>query len=158
MTIQQIIYLLSISFQLSGALILIFFCWGNIERKVLNKVFPANSVMERNDDNKVVISRDKLFRAYKEVWLNRIAFILLGLGYLLSVFGSNEGINLWLGFILLIIGSVVIMMIGNKIATIIAKRVSTYDKEYEYEELCSKIDVEVSTNILPNEINELLKN
>lgn len=157
MTIQQIIYLLSISFQLSGALILIFFCWGNIEQKVLSKVFSANSIMERNYENKVTIKRDKLFRAYKEVWLNRTAFILLGLGYLLGVFGSNEGSNLWFSCILLMFGSVVMMIIGNKIATIIAKKASTHDKEYDYEDLCSKIDVTVSTNIINDEIDELLK-
>lgn len=68
---EQLIYLLSLSLQVSGALILILFCWGNTERRVLNTIYSATSTIHREDDNTVIISKDKLYKAHKEVLLNR---------------------------------------------------------------------------------------
>ena len=92
MSCLQLIFLLSIALQVSGALILIIFCWGNTERRILNTIYPANASIHREDDNTVIISRDKLIKAHKNVLHNRTAFILIGFGYLSSLFGSNEGI------------------------------------------------------------------
>lgn len=47
---QQLIYLLSLSLQVTGALILIIYCWGNTERCILNKIYPGNTVMHREDN------------------------------------------------------------------------------------------------------------
>lgn len=67
MSWPNIIYFISIALQVSGALILILFCWGNTERRVLNTIFPANTSVHREDDDTVIISKEKLFKAHKEI-------------------------------------------------------------------------------------------
>ena len=120
MNCMQMIYLISIALQVSGALILILFCWKN-------------------------------------VLLNRTAFILIGLGYLLSIFGVNEGICAWKGLVIVVVASVVIVAIGVFAIHTIAKTCNRKDRIYQYEELCSKLDSDVATNMIYSEIDEAFK-
>lgn len=67
MSWPNILYFISIALQVSGALILILFCWGNTEKRVLNTIFPANTSVHREDDDTVIISKDKLFNAEQRI-------------------------------------------------------------------------------------------
>ena len=151
----QVVFLISLALQVSGALILILFCWGNTERRVLNTIFSATSSVHREDDNTVIVSRDKLIRAHKNVLLNRTAFILIAIGYLLSLFGSNEGIIAWIGLIIVLLMSAILVAIGVLTVRIIAKVCNRKDKVYPFEELCSKLDNDVVTNMIKSEIDEI---
>ena len=157
MNLPHFFFLISISFQLSGALILIFFCWGKTNHKILNMIYPSNSTFERDDNDMVKISKDKLCRANKEVLLNRTAFIFIGLGYLLSVFGTNEGLCPWHGLLFVIVMSIFMMCIGYIIAHFIAKASNKMDRSYHYDELCSIIDVDVATNMTIKEVDEIIQ-
>ena len=77
MNYDQLIYFMSLALQVSGALILIIFCWGNTEHRVINTIYPANSSVHREDDDTVIISKEKLFKAHKTVLLNRNAFVFI---------------------------------------------------------------------------------
>lgn len=154
MNYSQVLYLLSLSLQVSGALILILFCWGNTERRVLNTIFSANANVHREDDDTVIISREKLVRAHENVLLNRTAFILIAIGYLISLFGSNEGICAWVGLITVLIASAILVFIGVMTVRFIAKVCNRKDKVYPFEELCSKLDNDVVTNAIDSEIDE----
>lgn len=154
MSLQQILYTVSVLFQLSGALILIFFCWGKTEHKMLKTIFPANVSMKRNENNKVIISKKNLRKAYTEVWLNRIAFIFLGLGYGINIFSNSEGIVPWIGFLIVVLGSIILMYFGNIIANSIAKKHSKCDAEYDFKELCLILNTDVVTNITNKEIDQ----
>ena len=79
---------------------------------MLNSIFPANTSVHREEDNTVIISKEKLFKAHKEILLNRYAFIFIGAGYLLNMFGKNEGLNPWIGLAVVITGSVIIVIVG----------------------------------------------
>lgn len=151
----QVVFLISLALQVSGALILILFCWGNTERRVLNTIFSATSSVHREDDNTVIISRGKLIRAHKNVLLNRTAFILIAIGYLLSLFGSNEGIIAWIGLIIVLLMSTILVAIGVLTVHVIAKVCNRKDKVYPFEELCSKLDNDVVTNMIKSEIDEI---
>ena len=157
MSCEQLIYLLSLSLQVSGALILILFCWGKTERRVLNTIYSATSTIHREDDNTVIISKEKLYNAHKEVLLNRNAFIFIAVGYLLSLFGTSDGICQWVGFIIVLITSAVLVGIGVFLAHIIAKVSNKQDRRYEFEDLCSKLDKEVDTNMIKSDIDEICK-
>lgn len=152
---QQMIYILSLSFQLSGALMLIFCCWKDIDSLVLNRIFSANVVVERNDHNEVVVNRDKLFKAYKAVLKDRIAFILMALGYLLNVFSSNDNLNPWFGLVLIIIVGLIVMWIGNRIVVSLANKRSMENGEYDFDQLESNIEGDVFTPISDKEIDDL---
>ena len=150
-----IIYLLSLALQVSGALILIIFCWGNTERRILNTIYAVNTSVHREEDNKVIVERDKLIKAHKEILLNRIAFIFIGGGYLFSVFGSNKGIYPWTGLIIVIVASLVLMAVGVCLANVFAKICNRQDKIYSFEDLSSKIDGDLTTNIIKSEIDDI---
>ena len=156
MNYMQFVSLLSVDLQVSGALILIFFSWGNTERRVLNTIFPANANVHRDDDDTVVISMGKLFKAHKEILLNRMAFIFICAGYLLSLFGDNDGICVCMGLIVVLIMSVAFMGIGWLTAYLIAKLSNRNDRIYSYEEFCSKVDNDVVTNYTKAEIEKFL--
>lgn len=155
MNLDQVIYLLSLALQVSGALILIIFCWGNTERRVLNTIFSANANVHREDDDTVIISREKLVEAHKNVLLNRTAFILIAIGYLISLFGSNDGICAWMGLIKVLISSAILVAIGVMTVRFIAKACNKKDKVYPFEELCLKLDNDVVTNAIQSEIDEI---
>ena len=156
MSWPNILYFISIALQVSGALILILFCWGNTEKRVLNTIFPANTSVHREDDDTVIISKDKLFKAHKEILLNRNAFLFIGAGYLLSLFGDNDGICVCMGLIVVLIMSVAFMGIGWLTAYLIAKMSNRNDRIYSYEEFCSKVDNDVVTNYTKAEIEKFL--
>ena len=146
MACLQIIYLLSLSLQVTGALILIIFCWGNTERCVLNAIYPANTAMHREEDNTVIIRKEKLYKAHYQVLLNRNAFIFIGAGCLLGLFGSNVGINPWLGFLVVAIVSAILLGTVVLVSRLIARHCNKEDKIYPYEELKSKLDSDILTN------------
>ena len=155
MNYPQIFFLLSISFQLSGALTLIIFCWGNTEKRVLRLVYPVNTIITRGDDNMVKVNKEKLREAHKEVLLNRIAFISLGLGYFLSVFSTTNGVNPYWGVLIVVVVSCLWTGKGVFIAHIIAVVCNKEDRKYSYEELTSIIDKDIATNITNSEIDEI---
>lgn len=157
MNCMQFVFLISVALQVSGALILILFCWGNTERCLLNTIYPANSNIHREENDTVIISKEKLVNAHKKVLLNRTAFILIGIGYLLNLFGSNEGICAWEGLIIVLVASVILVAVGVMAIHIIAKQCNRKDRVYPYEEFCSKVDSEIVTNVTEAEIDEIFK-
>ena len=124
---------------------------------MLNSIFPANTSVHREEDNTVIISKEKLFKAHKEILLNRYAFIFIGAGYLLNMFGKNEGLNPWIGLAVVITGSVIIVIVGVLLAHLYAKYCNRCDRRYGFEDFCSKLDNDISTNFIDSEIKELFK-
>ena len=152
----QIIYLLALSLQVTGALILIIFCCGNTERCVLNAIYPANTEMHREENNTVIIRKEKLYKAHYQVLLNRNAFIFIGAGCLLSLFGSNDGINPWLGLIVVALVSALFVGAVAGVVHLIARHCNKEDKIYPYEELCSKLDSDILTNATLEECRSII--
>lgn len=157
MSWPNILYFISIALQVSGALILILFCWGNTERRVLNTIFPANTSVHREDDDTVIISKEKLFKAHKEILLNRYAFIFIGAGYLLNLFGESEGLNPWIGLAVVLAGSIIIGGVGVLVAHFYARCRNRCDRRYEFDDLCSKLDNDITTNYIDSEIDEIFE-
>ena len=102
----------------------------------------------------MIISKEKLVRAHKNVLLNRTAFILIAIGYLISLFGSNDGICAWVGLIIVLIASAILVAIGVMTVHFIAKACNRKDRVYPFDELCSKLDNDVVTNAIDSEIDE----
>ena len=154
---EQMIYLMSLALQVSGALILIIFCWGNTEHRVLNTIYPANSSVHREDDDTVVISKEKLFKAHKALLLNRNGFVFIALGYLISLVGSSESVHPWSGLAIVMTASIVLVVVGVSASHLIAKLCNRRDRVYRYENLCSKLENDVSANYIKSELEEMFK-
>ena len=151
---DQMIYLLSLALQVSGALILIFYYWGNTERRVLNIIFPANSSMHREDDNTVIISKEKLRKAHEVVLLNRIAFAFSAAGYLISLFGKNEGVKPLMGLVIVMVASVLLVAVGVLASKLIAMVCNRNGRVFQYDDLCEKVESDVSSNYTKSELEE----
>lgn len=158
MTSLHFFYLLSLSLQIAGSFILIYFCWGKTKSLVFNTIFPANTAIHREEDNTVIICKHKLINAHKKILLNRIAFIFIGMGYLLSVFGSNEGLCRWMGMLLIVIMSAIIMALGVMGVCLIAKLQNKKDYTISYEHLCLILESDVNANLTNTEIDEIVNN
>ena len=106
LTIWECIYVFSVSLQLSGALLLLIkYSFVNIEKGILEAKKKENHV----ENGKLILGNTQPTPSeYAEnVWLNRIAFALIALGYLLGVFGVNTG-NRFVLFAWILVLSVVI--------------------------------------------------
>lgn len=118
LTIWEWIYVFSVALQLSGAvLLLIKYSFVSIEKGILE-----NKKKEPHVEGQTLImgSTQPTASEYAEnVWLNRIAFALIALGYLLGVFGANTGKKIVLCAWILILS-----MVLTTLFAIIAKKKS----------------------------------
>lgn len=87
---NTIIYILSISLQVAGALLLLVYA-SSIKRENVIKSFSGKGIIHR-DENTMEISynEDAFKEVYKTVFLNKCAFAFIALGYFFGVFGAIE--------------------------------------------------------------------
>lgn len=130
--------------------------WKNINHEILKVIYSSVIIAYRNSDNNVIIPRMELYKATRHIWMNRIAFVYLAIGYILGVFGSNGGH--WLCVIVLLLAFMILLiLLSLLVSSIIAKKVAKEDKYISYEEVCSIIGRDVPTNATDTEIEELFK-
>lgn len=90
MSIYEKFYIASISFQLSGALLLLIrYCFVSIEKE-LEELEKRETHVE---DGYLICGRTQPtpYEYVQTVWLNRIAFAFIATGYLIGVWGAIEG-------------------------------------------------------------------
>jgi len=112
--LENLAYIFSIAFQLSAAWILV----GNtsITRKGIIKEFCANHKGGIPFDKKgELITRSALETTVTTAWTNRIAFVFLGMGYLLNVLGTCT-IRKITALIIIVILSAVLVIIPTGFA------------------------------------------
>lgn len=81
------IQILSISLQLSGAVILLLWCLkGASKEQVVRKYFPGSNTVKRDDEDNCKLSKEKLQAITSEVYVNALAFVDLIIGYLIAYF------------------------------------------------------------------------
>lgn len=84
------IQVISIAFQLAGALILLMWSIRGARKAVIiGRCFPGSNVAERDDDNNCKIEKLILQKKAYEVYLNILAFVDLIIGYLIAYFAVN---------------------------------------------------------------------
>ena len=106
------IYILSISFQVSGGLILLLWSFGRTKEKVFQLYFPGSNIVERDENNKVCLDKKKLRKKAVNIYMNRFAFICLIIGYGLSLFGDISDYNRWKALCIIGIESIFIILIS----------------------------------------------
>lgn len=150
MMVMTLCYIISIAFQLAGALILIWRFWGKTEKKVVDGCFGESNYAERNENGKVLLTKDKLRKSASNIFLNRIACIYIVAGYLSGVYGGLEDEIRIIALILIIVLSGFLIGIGSVISTIIARIKYPKNKPVDSDE----IDVDIFTEITTDEIDE----
>ena len=111
--IEGIIYIVAIAFQVAGAELLIMNYWGKpisiLKKQELDKethVEGETLVEECRTESDIV----------RNICLNRTAFIMIAIGYLVGIFGDVQDSCKWFVAICVFVLSVLLALVGNKLA------------------------------------------
>lgn len=130
-----VLYIIAISFQLSGALLLVIYSTSTKRASVIKR-FAGNSFISRDGNTKEIsYDKDELIKSFKDAWLNKIAFLLIASGYIFGIFGEIGEINKILISIFIIISTVLVMAISYFVVNCIIKYSAEVNKELTNDEL-----------------------
>ena len=88
MQYSTIVYIISVSFQITGALILIIKCLSTKRRNVVKRFF-LNSFSIYSPDSNILNYNHELFEEeYEKAYYNKISFFSLFIGYIFSPFSD----------------------------------------------------------------------
>ena len=82
-------YILSIVFQLSGALILLLWAFRCTKKQVVNSYYPSGAIGHPDDNNMCKLRKERIEEIVTDIYRNRCAFGNLCIGYLLAVFAEK---------------------------------------------------------------------
>lgn len=102
MNCYEWLYIVAISFQLTGALLLIIRYWFSSIKK---EIHIAEEKETRVENNMLILGQTQPSPSEirENIWLNRFAFICLLVGYLIGIWGEPSKTNRWGSFIFIII-------------------------------------------------------
>ena len=149
----------SISFQLTGAIILLLWCLkGAKKENIIKRYFPGSNVIERDDENNCILYKDKLRVASREVYINIVAFCDLIVGYGLS-FYADQSDNKTVAFITSMIITAVLLVVEYMIAHLISVLRYKEDIIEKYEVLEKYgVDTIVTNKEIDDMFNEMMDN
>lgn len=132
---RTIIYILSLSFQVAGALLLLFFAKSTKRENVVRN-FVGNGII-KIDNNTMELDYDtNAFKEnYRVAYLNKFAFLYIAIGYILGVFGCIEWKSKIVVAILIIFGTIIIMVITYACVNCLIKYLKDSNKKITNEEL-----------------------
>ena len=145
------------SLQLSGALILLLYAFGSIRERVFASLFSTISFVRRDEDGKVKIPKNKLIKAAKQLYMNRVSFIYISMGFMLEIFVSpNPEIPVLSKLSFSIICCVVLFALGFLVSCLLAHFYFPDDIIGTYEGLKEETQGSINTCISINELDDLL--
>lgn len=80
-------YIIAISFQLAGAILLLIRFWGNGETTLLKLYYNGGEEIA-NIKGTVTLEKKKLRECAREIYMNRFSFLYIITGYVVGVFGD----------------------------------------------------------------------
>lgn len=81
-------YILALSLQLAGTLILVMHYFSNTDYKVYRAYFADNRKAIVDDNGKTILDRDELRDLVYDIYLNRISFLCIAMGTLLGAWAE----------------------------------------------------------------------
>lgn len=138
-------YIMAVSLQVAGALLLTLKFWGNTEKKVFS-MYYQNTNNDPVIESKITLKKDELQKCAVKIYMNRVTFIYIVLGYIVGVFGEiTLNCRGCIAFSI-IATTAVLLLLGYLLVHIIAKLVYRQDIDVDYKEFSSKYNV--NTNIV----------
>lgn len=132
---MELVYILSLSFQVAGAVLLIIKYWGKTKDRIVDEYFPGSNIIERDEEDNIKLEKEKVQVCARNIYDNRMAFVFIAIGYILSIFGSMNSISKIYILILVILFTVIIIVIEKKISMEISKRYYIEDIIMSYDEV-----------------------
>ncbi|MBD5517698.1 MAG: hypothetical protein HDR07_04155 [Lachnospiraceae bacterium] len=152
MDIKLLLYILSLAFQVAGAVLLIIKYCGKTKQRIINEYFPGSNIIERDDDDTVHLEKEKVQECVKRIYDNRISFAYIAIGYVSSVFGESSNSSKIEIMFYMIFSTIALILVEKIISSIFAKLLYHSDMEMKYSEIEDIADT-VATN---KEINEII--
>lgn len=90
----EYLYEFSVSAQITGAIILLIWCFSKVSKNALDMCFSTLCYVDRNEQGMCIIKKEILQGNVKIIFNNIWAFICIVLGYFTSIFSNNEGAKL----------------------------------------------------------------
>lgn len=132
---NTVIYIISISLQLAGALLVLFFAVSTKRQSVL-KNFAGSGIISRDNNTKEIHYNHNNFKeTYRTAYLSKWAFVFISLGYFLGVFGSIEWKYKIVVGIIIILFTIIIMCVTYWGVDYVVKHSDKVKKEITNEEL-----------------------
>lgn len=76
---------------MSGSVLLLLYFWGNTRDRIIHRLFPGSRIPKPNRNNEITLEKERVQAEAVTIYKNRVAFVLLGIGYLIGIFGTNNG-------------------------------------------------------------------
>ena len=151
------ISIIASSLQISGALILLLNSFGSDRERVLAILYSTISSVRSDEDGMVTITKEKLRKATKQLYMNRIAFLYISIGFLLEIIiAPNPEIPILTKLCYSIMCSVVLLAMGFIASCILAYCSFPEDIKRTYEGLKEETQDDILTNIPKKDIDNIL--
>lgn len=113
-TAEGVVYIVAIALQLAGAELLIMSYWGKPISVLKKQELQKQTHFEGEEC--LFIGTKTEPDIVENIWLNRFAFLMIAIGYVLGIFGDVQNSCKWLVAICVIVLSVMVAMVANKVA------------------------------------------
>ena len=118
---EKWIYVLSVSFQITGAVLLIIKYWfGSAKHQLM--IIQSKRTHVENGALSLGCNGPSDREFIKELWLSRIAFLSIVIGYILGVFGDISTINKWEILIEVVVCSFIIIVLVYIIVNCVSRQ------------------------------------
>ncbi|MBO6128838.1 MAG: hypothetical protein J6P79_08070 [Pseudobutyrivibrio sp.] len=148
------IYVLSLAFQIAGAVLLILKYWGNTRQRIINEYFPGTGIASNDGDDNALLDVFRVRECVIEIYSSRVAFIYIAIGYALSVFGEKGDVASVIVLLMVFVASEVLIGVECMLARVVAKVLYKDDIIISYADLLEYIDRTASTKDVDELINK----
>ena len=146
------LYILSVSSQIAGALILLLWACGNTRKRIIDKYYPEAVDAIRDDNENIVMEKEKIRKCAVEIYMNRFSFFSIAVGYFLAVFGDLT-VKKSIAVIGIGVSTVILIFFGYHISKIMARLLYRKDIMININE----VSHDVITPMTDKEVDEICK-
>lgn len=151
--ISLFIYALALAFQIAGAVLLILKYWGNTKQRIINEYYPGAGIASNDGEDNAILDVSRVRECVIEIYSSRVAFIYIGVGYALSVFGEKGDVAGIVVLLMVFVASGLLIGIEGVLARVASKAFYKDDIKISYVDLPEYVDRTASFK----DIDELFK-
>lgn len=149
------LYESTIGFQVAGAVILLIKYFGSTYKSILQEYFSDGEPAIRDNDDNITLEKSKFQKSARTVYIYRMSFLWIVMGYFLNVFGQKNE-DVLISLITILLWTSIALITGFGIPCLWAKIRYKSDIQINLKEL-EKYVPNVYTPMTPKEIDESLK-
>ena len=111
----------SMAFQLTGAIILLLWSFGKVNKNAIEMCFPGIVAVDTDSEGNGILKKDVLQKNVEKIFLNVFAFLCIVSGYIMNVFAFNDMKNQIKKAVTIALITALLIYIGYKGAQYMAK-------------------------------------